>query len=281
MLYEPFNTRLTLDPGRLTLPKPLQHALADTASTASWRWGTMEIDGLSLFTIDKYRTVFRPERLTSTPSRHALLTSCGRSSPQIKPSLSMVTAGYSSRRPCASWRESSARWWPSRWRVGLNCGTESGGRTVPSRMQSDAGRPLETEGEQWVDRRSSSARRDHRGTAAPSGGAIWMARSAVAVTATPSFRPAVPTDTLPASTETLLHSAPQRSASLHTAIDSVHSAARSARWPHSRELTGPLMASCSISASAHHSWTSPGMIQLSRRRTGGHAHGPRQPVERS
>ena len=29
MLYEPFNTRLTLDPkGRLTLPKPLRHALA-------------------------------------------------------------------------------------------------------------------------------------------------------------------------------------------------------------------------------------------------------------
>ena len=57
MLYEPFNTRLTLDPkGRLTLPKPLRHALAGHGINSLVAVGNDgNRGGLSLFTIDKYR----------------------------------------------------------------------------------------------------------------------------------------------------------------------------------------------------------------------------------
>jgi MraZ protein len=57
MLFEPFNTRLTLDPkGRLTLPKQLRHALAGHGISSLVAVGNDgNKGGLSLFTLDKYR----------------------------------------------------------------------------------------------------------------------------------------------------------------------------------------------------------------------------------
>ena len=58
MLFEPFNTRLTLDPkGRLTLPKPLRHALSGHGISSLVAVGNDgNRGGLSLFTLDKYRS---------------------------------------------------------------------------------------------------------------------------------------------------------------------------------------------------------------------------------
>jgi len=57
MLYEPFNTRLTLDPkGRLTLPIQLRHALAAHGINRLVAVGNDgDRGGLSLFTLEKYR----------------------------------------------------------------------------------------------------------------------------------------------------------------------------------------------------------------------------------
>jgi|TARA_B110000495_G_C22941444_1_gene550855 MraZ protein len=58
MLYEPFNTRLTLDPkGRLTLPIQLRHALAAHGINRLVAVGNDgDRGGLSLFTLEKYRS---------------------------------------------------------------------------------------------------------------------------------------------------------------------------------------------------------------------------------
>ncbi len=57
MLFEPFNTRLTLDPkGRLTLPIQLRHALAAHGINRLVAVGNDgNRGGLSLFTLEKYR----------------------------------------------------------------------------------------------------------------------------------------------------------------------------------------------------------------------------------
>jgi MraZ protein len=57
MLFEPFNTRLTLDPkGRLTLPIQLRHALGAHGINRLVAIGNDgNRGGLSLFTLDKYR----------------------------------------------------------------------------------------------------------------------------------------------------------------------------------------------------------------------------------
>ena len=57
MLFEPFNTRLTLDPkGRLTLPIQLRHALAGHGINSLVAVGNDgNRGGLSLFTLEKYR----------------------------------------------------------------------------------------------------------------------------------------------------------------------------------------------------------------------------------
>ena len=57
MLFEPFNTRLTLDPkGRLTLPIQLRHALSAHGINRLVAIGNDgDRGGLSLFTLEKYR----------------------------------------------------------------------------------------------------------------------------------------------------------------------------------------------------------------------------------
>ena len=57
MLFEPFNTRLTLDPkGRLTLPIQLRHALSAHGINRLVAIGNDgNRGGLSLFTLEKYR----------------------------------------------------------------------------------------------------------------------------------------------------------------------------------------------------------------------------------
>ena len=57
MLFEPFNTRLTLDPkGRLTLPIQLRHALSAHGINRLVAVGNDgNRGGLSLFTLEKYR----------------------------------------------------------------------------------------------------------------------------------------------------------------------------------------------------------------------------------
>ena len=58
MLFEPFNTRLTLDPkGRLTLPIQLRNALAGHGINSLVAVGNDgNSGGLSLFTLEKYRS---------------------------------------------------------------------------------------------------------------------------------------------------------------------------------------------------------------------------------
>jgi MraZ protein len=57
MIFEPFNTRLTLDPkGRLTLPIQLRHALAGQGINRLVAIGNDGVSGgLSLFTLEAYR----------------------------------------------------------------------------------------------------------------------------------------------------------------------------------------------------------------------------------
>ena len=87
MIFEPFNTRLTLDPeGRLTLPIQLRHALSAQGINRLVAIGNDgDNGGLSLFTLSAYRDSIAAELQTSTHSHPAVWTSFVPWYPQIKP----------------------------------------------------------------------------------------------------------------------------------------------------------------------------------------------------